>query len=546
MKKLLLGVGPRYRGLRRRLLVAARGVPADDLASLRWRKVLSLSASLLRIAVLFFILVPFFLTAFLPPNPFFEITSFALSLLLGFSLAESIGRRLIPPRDGQILVATPISDKMVWWLSLYWVPVQLPLIALGFLFLLASSGMNISQALAITIGWFVTPAACIALALAFRGRLTLLWQGLKVLLFVGLFGSIFFKEIPEVRRLLSSFDQSASLLPLNWFLQSIPGTLATLVIYSFAVGEWYRWRTSYRFRSYISMTPNLVRPIVAASKKVSSNEANRRKKGGLFCWIPQLLWNREERALGRALGYRFGAIELVLPFLAIHLIDLIEVPLDSLTDENQQPQILAGLIVLAIVGVISWRGWPDGSRRMVFYRLPCNGGRQVSVLGVFPISEGRAFVMSLKELAVGELVWIPIRLFLFWTLTESLNPSGEVIQFWPLLVFIIAGPTCFHLVGWTRALWQGVELFPDNLKGILLRGLMRYGYGLPLIAFAFALLVCGGIAMGEVVVTGWFFFFLFFFTLWIAGGLILLRRTFRLGKGSLIVKPASKSFSLQK
>lgn len=543
MKTLLLNCRATVHRLRRGCLKQARGVPAEGLSSQRWRKFGKRAGFFLRLGLVSVLILPGVLST-ASWSPLLQLAFFFGSIWLGIATAIKIGLSLIPADHGSVLVATPIENTTVWRLSLGWLPGRLLAAWVVVFALLLFLGEEIGEAFLTSGGWLLTVVALIGIAFLLRGRAM---GGLriagKVWLGVGLL-VLFARDWPEVQRLIVWLSQNAHYLPSNWLRGSLPGLLGATVIVAGALTQYRSWRRSYRFRPYIAMTPNLLRPVTSGTRKQPSNEASLRKVGRHWGVVPQMFWSQDEKALGRALGFHFPVVNYALPLVVIALVLLVKrFGGFVLGFQEVIPVVLLFVSSFAAI-ILALRGWPSATQHMAFCRLPCHGGRQVSILGAFPISERQLFRSAIKERVAGELIWIPIRLWIVFTAMNFFEVTAELQLPVPLLILVIFGRFYAAIHAWTQSLWRAVELFPDTLKGLLSASLLRYSYSIPLVVYVGALVFFGFRTSLFIGKPSLFFLSFAALSLWLFAGLIITRRNYQLGKGSLIVKPVKKSFNV--
>ncbi|MDP0490323.1 MAG: hypothetical protein Q7Q71_04655 [Verrucomicrobiota bacterium JB023] len=537
----------RERRLQRAMTIRAKGVPGEDQQWLRVKPLLDgfnfLFASLFSLWLgLVLLSIPQSWTS--EKADFFI---FAVSLFVGGYLSDWVGRGIIIPRDGFVLAPMPIGRRKVWWHSLSGIPwLLVAAYALACFFFAKEGGEYMVRAL----GWMTVPFVAVTWQLYRWGTAGDWLKKAGVLLGVALVLESLVRHVLSFNQIEPYYARWHGALPHRWLDQGWVGWLVPLFLTILTIILWERRQRLYSWRALLpalESRPKGGEEVSVADEKadqlvVATNDSHPVKRSK-----PCFLWNAQERELANLLVYQkdervvwriLGAFLALVPlYYVVGMPVLIENGLVG----------LASFPALALLMVLLRGSQKSGVKNMAFRDFSLPGGKRVSALGAFPISEKTLFVMFLKEAFVDVVLHLPPRLALLAFAHQCIYSTSFFGEWAGKAALAI----CYFELNrwiwmWSSQLWGNVERFHSGLDGWLKKELSKTFYRVSLILLTLAIVVGLGMHYLGIEVGGWFPLVITFHIVLTLGGLTYLRWTYHQGRGSLVtaIPKKSRSFSL--
>lgn len=503
MKRILLRNPAREKRLSQAMWIRAQGVPAEECVRHRLRgiwQIISKGLGLFWLLIVGLICMPIFYSVDLEQR---DWLMFSLGVTAAGWLIVKVGTGLLLPRDGQILISAPVSNRLSLTHSFLTFP--LFLLFLGgmafWIFLLEYSPFF---AFLRVLGWMLVPLLGVAWQCIWRGRAS------SFILVSGLVGTVAVYVLTWIDGFVPRFafaetmEKTTGWLPSAWFVQGWWGAAAAgLVLIVTILSVWDRVRI-YRFRATpgAQMSSAAKAEVAEMPEQVTEqvtvpawDQVTEPVTFEVTCQKPNVLtrigsafWSGEERELAGALGFGYrvsGFVKIaglfVLLLLGWWLPSWVKMPTPELG-------IFAAVLgpILVVVGLTG--GWKSCVVKTAFAKFNSSGGRFISVLAALPISERMLFRMYLKEALVALLITVSLQLWLIGLVTGRIGFEVERVHWLVVLMFLVGAQTIAKMAVWTRILWQATALFHPGIRGDLKNAFCRMPYFLVFFPWFFYLL----------------------------------------------------------
>lgn len=559
----------REKRFRRAMVIRGQGVPAEGEPWIRmipWIRLLLGIPFSIFLGLICIGLVPAWIWGGGAALSDFRLT--ALGVFVAGFLVNWVGHRMLQPREGEILASTPARDILVWRHN-FW---SLPRILLGLwagiliVYLFRDSdalttntfGGLLVDSLLKSTAWILLPLFGVAWQFFRRGGAgsAMLSTGILfgVALLLAPLLSLFIKPGSSLESW--NFEAIRKLLPVSWLSEGPVGWILFSLGSAWIAMQWRNARACFRLRDTWSAV--MAAPVIshaeprasaphAAPLQATSQQERPRVLGNFPDRFFSLLWTQEEKAVARALGFRVPVKSIAKPFLALLLLPVLGWLAEFSTLSERYPEFVLPLTltVLGVIWLLLLRGWQSRVIACAFQKFSGGGPRRVMAMGALPIAEPQMFWMYWKEFLLSRVLVIPVQVLVLLLAAKVLNAQLQARE--GFVIFVMLGPALFlnSLTTWAGLLWQGIELFPDTLLGIIKSFATKFAYSIPLIALVILSFWTGGEWLyGDHSATG-FVLSASFLTAWCFGACWLMRRVYAQGKGSLmVVPPKRKSFTI--